>query len=358
MQKNIIRSSGTLHHLRFPSVDNKGGNNIRVECGVYEGGQVSTHYDAMIAKLICHVDGINKRQDALKLMSDSLERFEISGLQTNIEFLKRVLKHNAFTRGGVCTDFIPTYKDDLFDHENIDNISLQKATASASLAYLLYYNPTKQIKDTSLIGYTTNGNITGSNGGEYIQLLDIKDNDIRYNTFIARCENDKFVIRIGDKQWNINHANLSIDNKFLSIQLSDEYIECHISFYDNKLTIFYNGTRYDYIHTPSIELLYPPEFTKGKGGIIIADLLDHDAPVIHHKSPMQAQVAELKVKIGQNVQKNQLLANVISMKQYYEIWAQCDGIVTDIIVDVADSVSEGQTLIKVERNSQQSAKLK
>ena len=43
------------------------------------------------------------------------------------------------------------------------------------------------------------------------------------------------------------------------------------------------------------------------------------------------------------------MGNVISMKVYYEIFAQCDGTVTDILVDIAESVAEGQTLIKVAR---------
>eukprot|EP00484_Ammonia_sp_Unknown_P025890 CAMPEP_0197040418 /NCGR_PEP_ID=MMETSP1384-20130603/17112_1 /TAXON_ID=29189 /ORGANISM="Ammonia sp." /LENGTH=682 /DNA_ID=CAMNT_0042471167 /DNA_START=314 /DNA_END=2362 /DNA_ORIENTATION=- len=364
--QRFTASSGTLHHLRFPTVRHDGMSNVRVESGVYEEGQVSTHYDAMIAKLITHVDGnqdaenVQARHDALKLMSDCLEEFQVSGLQTNIEFLKRVLKHPAFVQGGVTTDFIPTYKEDLFQLASADgsrSSQQKKATVLASIAYLLYFN--QNINDSALIGYTTNGTINGSNGGEHINLYDIKDENVCYNVFVRRGETDSFTVQMldadqkekkGEEVYVVKDVWLDMEEKKkFYVQLSDEYIECDVSFFDNKVTIFYGGTRFDYVHTKAISLQFAPEFTKGKGGIIIADIADEDSPVVHHKSPMQAQVADLKVKVGDTVSKHQLLGNVISMKQYYEIWAQCDGVVSDIVVDIAESVTEGQTLIKIAR---------
>eukprot|EP01084_Bolivina_argentea_P114965 204556_1 len=252
-------SSGTLHHLQFPKIRNEGGRNVRVECGVSEGSQVSTHYDAMIAKLITHCDGNNMRQDAVQLMSGCLEHFQVSGLQTNIEFLKRVLKHNAFVEGGVTTDFIPTYSDELFKEDEIHIGCVQRASAFASLGYLLYCNQNE--RNGGLIGYTVNG------GTEMVRLWNIKE-DEGLCTWIKRDTKNEYSMQIpldnGEYAViNARDASLSVDNKRLYVQLRDERIACDISFYENKVTIFYNGTRFDYRHSLDIELMHPPEFVKG-----------------------------------------------------------------------------------------------
>merc|ERR1719474_1225539 len=142
--EKFTASSGTLHRLRFPSVRASGGRNVRVESGVFEGGAVSTHYDAMIAKVIAHVDGHrdgvtdqedeNKRirGEALQSMGDCLEQFQVSGLQTNIEFLKRVLDHEVFVDGAVTTDYIPVHRDHLFSFQR-EEVELRRATAFASI---------------------------------------------------------------------------------------------------------------------------------------------------------------------------------------------------------------------------------
>ena len=340
-----------MHHLQFPRVRNDGGNNVRVESGVCEGGEVSTDYDAMIAKLITHRDGNygDVRKDALDLMFQSLCEFEVGGVQTNIEFLKRVLKHEAFIKGGVTTDFIPNYKQDLFVKVDEDIDSMQNATGFAALGYLLYFN--ENINDKNLIGYTVNGNINGSNNGERIQLFDKNENE--YNVFIKRGENDCYLMEINnEKVIGIKDVVLSEENKRLLITLNEEYIECDVSFYDNKVTIFHNGRRFDFIHSPNLHLSHSPEFVKGKGGIVIAPEPDEDSPVILHKSPMQAKVFEILVKNGDTVNKGQLMGSVESMKQLYEVWALCDGVIADIVVSKEESVDEGQILIKVERQKQ------
>ena len=229
-------------------------------------------------------------------MNDCLERFQVAGLQTNIEFLKRALNHEAFIKGGVTTDFIPKYKDELFKTD-IDTRGLDKAKAFASLAYLLYSN--QNILNNGLIGYTTNGNINGSNGMERIILYDIKDDTQSFgDIYIGRGEHDKYIIINNEtkEEFIVNNAILSKDESKLILKLDNEYIDCDISFYDNKLTLFHAGTRYDFIHTPNINLQYPPEFMKGKGGIVIAETPDEDSPIVAHKSPMQAQVANLMLK--------------------------------------------------------------
>ncbi len=76
---------------------------IRVETGVQQNDQVSVYYDPMICKLV--VKG-RDRSEALRILHKSLEEFQVVGLNTNIEFLKRVIEHPSFEAGDVETGFI------------------------------------------------------------------------------------------------------------------------------------------------------------------------------------------------------------------------------------------------------------
>ncbi|KAI3504769.1 hypothetical protein L1887_26476 [Cichorium endivia] len=94
---------------------------VRVETGVEEGDTVSMHYDPMIAKLV--VWGENPSLALVKL-KDSLSKFQVASLPTNIEFLYKLANHKAFENGELETHFIDHFKDDLFVTPN-DSVSAE-----------------------------------------------------------------------------------------------------------------------------------------------------------------------------------------------------------------------------------------
>ncbi len=77
---------------------------IRVDAGYEAGSTVSTHYDAMLAKVIAHAP--NRMQAARKL-ADVLSRARIHGLTTNRDQLVAVLRDERFLAGDVSTDLLP-----------------------------------------------------------------------------------------------------------------------------------------------------------------------------------------------------------------------------------------------------------
>ena len=105
-QKKFLPATGTLHRLRPP----KEGPHLRVDTGVREGDEVSMYYDPMIAKLIVWD---RDRASALRRLHDALERYEIAGVITNVNFLAAVAAHPAFAAGELETGFIDKHKDDL-----------------------------------------------------------------------------------------------------------------------------------------------------------------------------------------------------------------------------------------------------
>jgi propionyl-CoA carboxylase alpha chain len=81
----------------------RGVNGVRVDDGVYEGGEVSMFYDPMIAKLITWGQ---TRDEAADKQIAALDRFEIEGLGHNIDFVSAIMQHPRFRSGELTTGFI------------------------------------------------------------------------------------------------------------------------------------------------------------------------------------------------------------------------------------------------------------
>lgn len=94
----FLPQAGPLLRYREPS-----GPGIRVDSGVVEGGQVTVHYDPMLAKLIA--SGAT-RAESVARAREALSRFEILGLRTNVGFLQALLQHPDFLAGRIDTGFI------------------------------------------------------------------------------------------------------------------------------------------------------------------------------------------------------------------------------------------------------------
>ncbi len=76
---------------------------VRVDTGVYEGGQIPIHYDSMIAKLIVHG---RDRASAIAAMRTALDAFVIRGVASSLPFQAALLAHPAFVAGDFSTGFI------------------------------------------------------------------------------------------------------------------------------------------------------------------------------------------------------------------------------------------------------------
>jgi acetyl-CoA carboxylase biotin carboxylase subunit len=96
--KRFFPSPGTLGEVVWPS-----GEGIRVDAGVERGGQVSAFYDSLIAKIIGH--GAS-REEAIARLLRALGQTRVEGVQTTLDFHRRVLAHEVFRRGTYDTGFI------------------------------------------------------------------------------------------------------------------------------------------------------------------------------------------------------------------------------------------------------------
>ena len=79
------------------------GDGIRVDAGFETGSEVSTHYDAMLAKVVAHAP---TREAAARKLAGALSRARIHGVTTNRDLLVSVLRDPAFLAGDVSTHFL------------------------------------------------------------------------------------------------------------------------------------------------------------------------------------------------------------------------------------------------------------
>jgi len=84
-----------------------GGPGVRLDGGtIYTGAEVSAHFDSMLAKLTCRG---RTHELAVEKARRALAEFRVTGVATNIPFLRAVLDDPDFTHGGVTTSFIETH---------------------------------------------------------------------------------------------------------------------------------------------------------------------------------------------------------------------------------------------------------
>jgi propionyl-CoA carboxylase alpha chain len=110
----------------------RGVDGIRVDDGVYEGGEVSMFYDPMIAKLITWGE---TRDEAADKQIAALDAFEIEGLGHNIDFVSAIMQHPRFRSGELTTGFIAEeYPEGFHGAPASDELKVQLAAVAAFVA--------------------------------------------------------------------------------------------------------------------------------------------------------------------------------------------------------------------------------
>jgi len=101
--RNFLPSIGRLTRYRPPAEASLDGVTVRNDTGVTEGGEISIHYDPMIAKLVTHAP---TRAAAVAAQSNALDAFVIDGIRHNIPFLSALMQHKRWQEGRLSTGFI------------------------------------------------------------------------------------------------------------------------------------------------------------------------------------------------------------------------------------------------------------
>lgn len=323
--------SGKLQHLRTP----KPTSTVRIDAGFVEGDEVSPFYDPMIAKLIVHGPD---RTAALQKLRAALEEYEVVGLTTNIDFLKKICTSPAFVAGDVETGYIEKHSDELFAKKDIE----PEAFAQAALGVLLQQQQKGiqgQSHDTSsnkpLVPF---GATLGFGHGfqtRSIQLTDISSkNAISSQTSLSSQPTTIMIQQVAPSLFNVTvtdssgaspktfknitstfHSSTStITSYFPHTRLDSTFIlsstdsSSSNSIRDTIITLFLRGQQHRL-------QLNPPKWTRQANGISASNSFSSSTSNRNAiTAPMPCTVLRVDVRPGEKVKKNQPLVVIESMK--------------------------------------------
>ncbi|MGB5881945.1 MAG: acetyl-CoA carboxylase biotin carboxylase subunit, partial [Thermoanaerobaculia bacterium] len=89
--RGFVPSPGRIERLRWPE-----GPGVRNDCGVYEGSEVTIHYDPLLGKLIVWAQ---TREQAMDRLARALEEIRIEGIRTTVPLFAALLEDADFRAG-------------------------------------------------------------------------------------------------------------------------------------------------------------------------------------------------------------------------------------------------------------------
>lgn len=296
----FIPSSGRISKLTLPS-----NQNIRWEHCLSENQNITLSYDSLLAKLI--VTETNK-EECTKVAIDALSQTKILGINTNINFLKKIISDKSFKTGQYFTNSIDSKK--FTNKEKKQNQDQIKKELGKIIALKIFQNPGMAFRPFTKYGTSSLLNLPGRQFQINSELLQTQ---ILAQVRIISIEKSK--------------VNLTIDNKKYSLSPED----CLDTFYktnSNLISFLFNGISYQ-----AEEILYAE---KGNSKI------DNSKSI---SSPIPGKILRLHCKQGQKIKKGQTLFIIESMKIEHEVLAAKDLKVDKILKEENDVVSQNEIII-------------
>ena len=315
----FLPSTGRIVGYKEPNLN----KNVRLDTGIYEGGEVSMFYDAMIAKLCTYSENRGKTID---LMKNSLGEFIIRGVSHNISFLQAILNNKKFIDGNISTNFIQEEYSEGFSGAEL-NSELNSVILCASV-YIFIQN----IKRMSHVSGQQRG-MSRAIGTRWVAKLDNMSYPVTVRSYDnglkITFENRKFFIT---SNWEIGRRlfQCKINDKDYSIQL--EKIK---DFYN---IIFMGSKVRTKLLSPRTAELY--KFMKP---------LSKDVKENNLIATITGLIKEIKVSEGESINKGQSLVILEAMKMENTLISPIDGIVKKVHYKAEDTVLSGDILIEIEK---------
>jgi 3-methylcrotonyl-CoA carboxylase alpha subunit len=284
---------------------------VRVDAGFIVGDEVSAHYDPMIAKLI--VQGLT-RPIAIQKLQAALEKYEIAGLVTNIEFLKKVCVNRAFMAGDVETGFITKQKDDLFIEAKTGPEVYAQAALGAFLRDAVALQSRQGLFALPQSGF---GTVQQKRSFRFTNIkADNTASAVETAVDVEHVNTGLFNVRVDGNTYSSVGSKLDSENRVLTSFFPHTRLETRIIDDENNLTIFQQGKQY------RLRCTTPTWVEKALG------IKDTANSVL---APMPCKVLRVKVNAGDLVKKDQVLVVIESMKMETVIRSPQDGVVSRVV---------------------------
>ena len=299
------------------------GGGVRVDTGVYEGGEIPMYYDSMIAKLIVH--GVD-RPDAIAKMREALNAFVIRGVSSNIPFQSALLGHPKFVSGDFNTGFIAEQYKGGFRAEDVPHDDPDFLVALAAVVNRTYRERASRIT----------GQLPGHHlqiGDEYVVVTRGAEGRHQYRPVKVHT-NAEMTVTVGDKTYVIA-KDWSFGDIRASGTCNGKPFTAQVERQGLWLRIGHNGTRIEaMVHLPRAAELQR--------------LMPYKPPADLSKfllSPMPGLLVQLVVKPGQTVQAGERLAVIEAMKMENILTATQDGTVSALLAQQGESLAVDQPIL-------------
>jgi propionyl-CoA carboxylase alpha chain len=302
----------------------RGTGSVRVDDGVYEGGEVSRFYDPMIAKLITWAP---TRDEAADLQIEALDNFRIKGLGHNVDFLSAIMQHPRFRSGELTTGFIAEEYPEGFRGAATSEALLQRLAAICAGNEFTLQSRARRIS----------GQLDGDDGrGGVLRVTTewlVKLGDQRFEVVLGEGHAMVNGVRVeGTCDWMPGMAQATAtDEAGQSFGLIVERI-------GNQWKVTTRGAQ----HTA---LVLPLRLAPHESLMIEKEPPDLSRLLI---CPMPGMLVKLHVTAGEKVQPGQPLATVEAMKMENILRAEKEGVIAKINAAEGESLAVDAVILELE----------
>ncbi|MEP7328668.1 MAG: acetyl/propionyl/methylcrotonyl-CoA carboxylase subunit alpha [Betaproteobacteria bacterium] len=293
---------------------------VRVDTGVYEGGEISMYYDSMIAKLITHAP---TRGEAIIAMQQALNTFVIRGVASNLMFQSALLRHPRFAEGRLTTAFIPEEFPHGFRDEDVPSDDPALLVAVAAAVHRAYRDRAAKIE----------GQVAGHEihvGEDYVVLGMGDPVTVHARTVQGGCD-----VRIGRDDFAIRH-DLRFGQILMRGTCNGLPFAMQVERPGLKYRLTHMGTQRDLTVLPAraavLLALMPHKMAPDRTRILL--------------SPMPGLLTEVAVKVGQDVKIGERLVVIEAMKMQNVLVAERDGTVAELLAKCGESLAVDQPVLR------------
>ena len=338
--RNFLPSTGRLVRFAPPEASMWQGDTshkygVRVDTGVYDGGEIPMYYDSMIAKLIVHG---KDRNDAIAKMRQALNEFVIRGINSNIPFQAALLAHPKFVTGDFNTGFIAEHYAHGFKAEDVPHDDPEFLVALAAFVRRKSRERTAGISG-QLPGY---GVKVGQDYSVIVMDAQAGANryvDVHVDEFTGEVGYAK--VTVGEKTYKItSHSRIS-DIKIVGECNGEKFVaqvERGTAKNPLALVVQHNGTKIEAMVVSRrmadlhrmMPFKAPPDMSK------------------YVLSPMPGLLVDVAVQVGQKVQAGERVAVIEAMKMENVLFAAADGVVSKVVASKGDNLVVDQPIVEFE----------
>jgi propionyl-CoA carboxylase alpha chain len=314
--RGFLPSSGRITEY----VEPEAAPHIRVDSGVYEGGEVSMFYDAMIAKLCTYAP---TRAEATAQMQAALGEYVIRGISHNISFLEAIMANERFQSGDISTNFIAEEYPDGFLGAQLTSDTSRVFLAVALHIYLTDAQRAAQIT----------GQLAGRErqiGTRWVVNLDNTPFSVAvkptHDGYSITYEREKIIVQ----------SNWILGSRLFQGMINNKLASVHIESFAGGYYLTHGGrTVRVTVRSPRVAEL--EKFMPEK---------DTTKQLKHLYAPLSGRVVAMKVEVGQEIKAGQELVIIEAMKMENVIYAEVNSKVLAIYVVETEGVSAGQLVIE------------